>query len=146
MPKTVKISTEVYCTFQLEGLHHWPGCPLEEVSYLRDLHRHVFHFKAFKRVSHDDRDVEFIVLKHKLQEYLKDRYFDDTYRLCMFGAQSCEMLAKELISKFDLSRCEVSEDNENGAIVTVEAKLFDLLPGQAKVEAEFPRMPQSEKE
>ena len=119
MPKTVQVSTEVYCTFQIEGLHHWPGCPLSEVSYLRDLHRHVFHFKAFKKVSHDDRDVEFIVLKHKLQNYLLQKYSNSEYNMCEFGAQSCEMLAKELISKFNLSRCEVSEDGENGAIVTV---------------------------
>jgi hypothetical protein len=30
------------------------------------------------------------------------------------------MIAKELIAKFNLSRCEVSEDGENGAIVTVK--------------------------
>ena len=125
MPKTVQISTEVYCTFQIEGLHHWPGCPLSEVSYLKDLHRHVFHFKAFKKVSHDDRDVEFIVLKHKLQNYLLQKYSNPDYNLCEFGAQSCEMLAKELISKFNLSRCEVSEDGENGAVVSVESVLLE---------------------
>jgi hypothetical protein len=36
-----------------------------------------------------------------------------------FGAKSCEMIAIELINEFNLSRCEVNEDNENGAIVTV---------------------------
>ena len=119
MPKTVQITTEVYCTFEVEGLHHWPGCPLTEVYYLKDLHRHVFHFKAYKQVRHDDRDIEFIVMKHKLLDYLRNLYFNSATNLHEFGAQSCEMLAKELISKFDLSRCEVSEDGENGAIVTV---------------------------
>jgi hypothetical protein len=123
MPKTVKISTEVYCTLQIEGTHNWPDCPLYEVEYLCDPHRHLFHIKAYKNVRHDDRDVEFIVLKHEILSYFYDEWFDSTYKLFKFGSMSCEMIAKKLISKFNLSRCEVSEDGENGAIVTVEQEL-----------------------
>jgi len=119
MPKTVSITTEVYCTLQAEGIHRFPGCPYTEVPYLKDTHRHVFHIKAWKKVSHDNRDVEFICLKHEIKSYLYDRYFDSEWRLFNFDTMSCEMIAKELISKFDLSRCDVSEDEENGAIVTV---------------------------
>jgi hypothetical protein len=113
--------TEVYCTLQVEGTHNWPGCPYDEVDYLRVPHRHVFHVKAFAIVNHDDRDLEFIMLKHKIQAYLESKYFDPfgPHKLCVFGAKSCEMLARELIEQFGLSRCEVNEDNENGAIVTV---------------------------
>ena len=39
-------------------------------------------------------------------------------KLCEFGSRSCEMIAEELIVTFNLSRCEVSEDGENGTIVT----------------------------
>ena len=120
MPKTVRITTEVYCTVLLEGVHFWADCPFDEVSYLRYPHRHVFHVKAFKKVSHDDRDVEFILLKHKITSYFYDKYYNSTSRLFDFGPMSCEMIAKEIISKFDLSKCEVSEDGENGAIVSVE--------------------------
>ena len=123
MPKTVQISTEVYCTLEVEGVHHWPECPLEEVKYLRDPHRHMFHIKAYKSVSHDDRDVEFIVLKHKILSYFYDGWFDSKLRLFDFGSMSCEMIAKDLIAKFNLSRCEVSEDGENGAVVTVENEI-----------------------
>ena len=122
-----KVTTEVYCTLQVEGVHNWPECPFEEVVYLRDLHRHVFHIKAYKTVMHDDRDVEFIMLKHQIEHYLlreyasmgQDGHFMDDF-VCIFGAKSCEMIAQELINEFGLSRCEVSEDNENGAIVSVE--------------------------
>lgn len=121
------IKTEVYCTLQVEGVHNWPECPFEEVIYLRDLHRHMFHIKAYAAVNHDDRDIEFIMLKHKIQHYLINKYGSigqngrmmDDY-LCVFGAMSCEMIARELIEEFGLTRCEVSEDNENGAILTVE--------------------------
>lgn len=112
------IISEVYCTLKVEGIHNWPGCPFDEVAYLRDPHRHMFHIKAFTRVNHDDRDVEFIVLKHAIRDYLEDAYWDEGSKCCYFGAMSCEMIARELIEEFDLSSCEVSEDGENGAILT----------------------------
>ena len=113
------IETEVFCTLQVEGVHNWPSCPFEEVEYLRDPHRHVFYIKAHSLVSHDDRDIEFIMLKHQIHDYLTDVYWDSTLRVMNFGSQSCEMIAEELIHAFDLSCCEVSEDNENGAVVRV---------------------------
>ncbi len=113
----MKFKTEVWCTSQVEATHNWPGCPFDEVAYLRVPHRHMFHIKAYKKVSHSDRDQEFIMLKHLIVDYVKDKYFDVQQKLCVFGAMSCEMLAEELINQFDLSQCEVSEDNENGAIV-----------------------------
>ena len=120
------MKTEVYCTLQIEGVHNWPECPFDEVGYLRDPHRHIFHIKAYKLVEHSDRDVEFIMLKHRIESYLHQNYYAPSASMMgvggpwhEFGARSCEMIAHELIEQFDLSRCEVSEDNENGAIVTV---------------------------
>ena len=115
------IKSEVYCTLQIEGTHNWPNCPFDEVGYLRDPHRHVFHIKAHKVVNHDDRDTEFIMLKGQIQRYINQKYcsiLNQTF--CEFGAMSCEMLARELIDEFGLCRCEVNEDNENGAILYVE--------------------------
>lgn len=119
MSDKTTIKTEVYCSLQVEALHNWPGCPFTEVAYLRDPHRHVFYIKAYKVVTHSDRDVEFIMLKHSILEYLTEKYMGATKKLCIFGAMSCEMIASELITQFDLSKCDVSEDNENGSIVTV---------------------------
>lgn len=115
---TITECTEVFCTLQVEGTHNWPDCPFDEVDYLRVPHRHVFHIKANQKVMHDDRDVEFIMLKHEIEEYLKNKYYNDKKKLCVFGAKSCEMIASELCNVFKLTRCEVSEDNENGAIVS----------------------------
>ena len=108
---TVKV--EVWATVQFEATHNWPGCPFDEVDYLRLPHRHIFHIKAFCAVEHNDRDVEFIMLKHRIQEYLTATYPDGK-----LGAKSCEMLGLELMERFNLTRVEVSEDQENGAVVT----------------------------
>jgi hypothetical protein len=104
---------EVFCTLQFSATHCWPDCPFDDVAFLRDPHRHVFHIKAYKQVSHTDRDVEFIRLKMAIERYLQFKYVVGD-----FGAKSCEMLAEELILRFNLSKCEVSEDNENGSLVT----------------------------
>ena len=113
--KVVRVDSVVYCTLQFEATHNWPECPFDEVAYLRNEHRHLFHIKAFKRVYHDDRDTEFIMLKHTIEKYL-----NETYAEHKFGRKSCEMLARELAEKFDLCQIDVSEDNENGAILTFE--------------------------
>ena len=112
------MSTEVYCTLQVDGTHNWPGCPFNEVAYLRDPHRHMFHIKAYMPVTHSDRDTEFIVRKHQITDYLKGAYYNEDRRTHVFGAMSCEMIAEELADQFNLSRCEVNEDNENGCIWT----------------------------
>jgi hypothetical protein len=121
MGETFGLATqEVWAHVEVEGVHWWADCPLDEVSYLKYPHRHMFHIDAHAYVDHGDRDIEFIVLKHKIQEYLKEKYWDDTWKLLKFGGMSCEMIAKELIDQFGLYKCAVSEDGENGGIVTVE--------------------------
>lgn len=105
--------TSVWITTQFEGFHCWPECPFEEVSFLRDRHRHIFHIKAWKEVTHLDRDTEFVLLKHKIEAYLWQQYPDGE-----LGSYSCEMLAQELINEFKLCACSVSEDGENGAMIT----------------------------
>lgn len=113
-----KYKQTVYATLQVDGIHSWPECPLIEVDFLQTPHRHVFHIKAVASVDHDDRFIEFIVLKHDILEYLRDKYWDNEKRAHVFGRMSCEQLAIELIERFNLDSCDVSEDNENGSIVT----------------------------
>jgi len=116
--KLTNTQTTVFCTTQLDGTHNWPECPFDEVAYLRDPHRHMFHIKATKIVTHTDRDTEFIMLKHQVIEYLRNKYYNNLMHCYEFGAMSCEMIASELFVEFGLIECEVSEDGENGATVT----------------------------
>lgn len=109
---SMSIVTEVFCTLQFQGIHNWPGCPIEAVKYLRDPHRHMFHVRAHKKVYHNDRDVEFINLKNHITAYIANLYPDG-----QMGSTSCEMLASLLMKEFDLCRVEVNEDGENGSVM-----------------------------
>lgn len=104
---------------QVEGLHRWPECNIDEVKYLRDLHRHIFYIKCVRLVEHADRDVEIIKLKHRITKHLHDAYYSEHYRCHNFDRMSCEGIALMLCRDFELCSCEVLEDNENGAEVLI---------------------------
>jgi len=97
--------------YQFEALHHWADCPLEEVSFLRYKHRHLFYVKAEKEVFHNDRDIEIIMLKREMQSYSNSKYD--------YGTWSCEQIAEDLLLKYNLKCCSVLEDNENGAKIYI---------------------------
>jgi hypothetical protein len=113
--------TFVYCTTQFEGFHCWPDAKSSE-SYLKNRHRHIFHVKVTCPAKHNDRDVEFINLKHLVERsiiHLKETTFK--------GNESCEMMAELIIKDFKnyspsikIHSIEISEDGENGAIVVCQ--------------------------
>ena len=100
---------------QYEFNHRYAHAPAE-VSYLRNIHRHLFNYEVELEVYHDDRELEFIMVKHDIEEYLSRReenWVDTT---------SCEQMAKciglYLQTKHGFERSltvSVFEDNENGA-------------------------------
>lgn len=102
--------TFVWITTSFIGYHCWRGAP-EQVKFLRDFHRHVFHVKVMVKVAHDDRDIEFIMLKQRVDDYLRERYHEQWFKL------SCEMIAHDLLVRFNAVKISVSEDGENGATV-----------------------------
>ena len=115
------MKTNVIVKLNIDGMHSWPDARkvFPEVGFLSDIHRHEFHVTLKKRVRHDDRDVEFIMFKRDVQDYLRNKYYREDYRSHFFGAMSCEMIAKELLEYFDCTYVSVFEDNENGAEVYV---------------------------
>ena len=115
----------VYVTFQKEGIHCYPAAATDpklatgqwdDVSFLASPHRHMFHFKVFIEVKHDDRDVEFIQFKR----WLVSLYTQKTLEL---DHKSCEMISDDLYeviaSRYPDRDIEitVSEDGENGATI-----------------------------
>lgn len=110
------MTTNIIITLQFEGFHNWGTIPREhQEQYLKNLHRHIFHVTCKKSVEHHDRHIEFIQFKREIQNYCNS--YLSTKR--DIGNMSCEMIAQQLIVKFDLNYCKVMEDNENGAEVIV---------------------------
>lgn len=115
----------IWCTFQKEGIHMYPGADTDpalatgdwdDVSFLGVPHRHMFHFKVHIEVFHDDREIEFIQFKR----WLERSYTDGTLEL---NHRSCEMIARDLYAVIEARYpnreiwIEVSEDGENGAFL-----------------------------
>lgn len=114
MPKS-----NIIINLQIEGIHCWPECPIEEVSFLRDPHRHIFHIECKKAVSHLDRDVEIIQLKRKILSWLYEMYSKTMAGTHDFGRMSCEEIATKILNEFELNYCKVLEDGENGAEIFI---------------------------
>lgn len=113
------MKTYIVVRLQIEGMHNFPKAKeiFPEVGFLADRHRHIFHFELGCRVTHSDRDKEFIMLKREVEKYIKAQYFSTASQVCEFEHRSCEMLSLELMNKFDADWVECWEDGENGARV-----------------------------
>ncbi len=111
--------TSILVKLAVDGMHNFPLAAelFPEVAFLADRHRHMFNFTLSLKVSHDDRDKEFIMVKRDVISYLYDQYSDSHMRTLEFGPKSCEMLAREILEQFNCEWVECWEDNECGARV-----------------------------
>lgn len=117
----METKTFIIVRLQVDGIHNFPAAKelFPAVGFLANEHRHVFRIECKREVFHDDRDVEFILFKGQILDYLS-LTFRETISpgtSCNFGSMSCEMIARELLERFDLQSCSVFEDGENGAII-----------------------------
>lgn len=103
----------IFVTTQFEGYHSYPGAP-EDVSFLRNEHRHIFKIKVWFSIVGDNRELEFFQVKRKIENCL------DTSNL---NNMSCEMISNNLYSQLSdfypgrEIRIEISEDGENGSYI-----------------------------
>lgn len=97
---------------QFEAIHKWESCPYDDVSFLRNSHRHIFYVCAKKEIFHNDRDIEFIRFKREIDEYI-----NVNFRGKDLDNMSCEMIAESIIEKFGADFVSVFEDDENGVEV-----------------------------
>ena len=72
---------KIFVTFQKEGIHRFPEASKnpkfatggwDDVSFLANEHRHIFHFRVELEVFHDDREIEFIQFKRWLENLYKE--------------------------------------------------------------------------
>jgi hypothetical protein len=131
----------IWVTFQKEGIHKYPAAlddpklatgGWDDVSFLGYPHRHMFHFRVSIEVFHDDREIEFIQFSRWLQRLYSvgtdNQASEAEHTVLALDYKSCEMIADELFTQIDKKypgrevHIEVSEDNENGAVVKYNIK------------------------
>lgn len=120
-----KEKSMIWVTFRKEGIHKYPAASTDpnlatgdeyDVSFLGTPHRHIFHFKVYIEVFHDDRDIEFIQFKR----WLEKLYNEGTLQL---NYKSCEMISRDLHATITARYpgreiwIDVSEDGENGCFI-----------------------------
>jgi hypothetical protein len=120
----------IWVTFRKEGIHKYPAAATDpslatgdeyDVSFLAHPHRHIFHFRVWIDVFHNDRDVEFIQFKRWLE-----KLYSSTQNILSLDYKSCEMIADDLYLQIAAKYpdravwIEVAEDGENGALIKYE--------------------------
>ena len=95
---------------QFAAIHNYPDCNIPEVTYLKDPHRHTFHLKLKFKVIGDNREIEFIALKEKIEHYIREGWVGQN-----LGEMSCEQIAETFAIHWNAFYVRVMEDNENGA-------------------------------
>jgi hypothetical protein len=121
---------KIWVTFRREGIHCYPAAATDprlntageyDVSFLASPHRHIFHFRVWIDVWHNDRDIEFIQFKR----WLESLYTGNGSVLAL-DWKSCEMIADDLYTQIAgrypgrAVWIEVAEDGENGCLIKYE--------------------------
>ena len=121
---------KIWATFRKEGIHKYPAAATDpslatgdeyDVSFLASPHRHIFHFRVWIDVFHNDRDVEFIQFKRWLESL-----YSSNQGVLSLDYKSCEMIADDLYTQIAgrypdrAVWIEVAEDGENGALIKYE--------------------------
>ena len=121
---------KIWVTFRKEGIHKYPAAATDpslctageyDVSFLASPHRHIFHFRVWIDVFHNDRDIEFIQFKRWLESL-----YNGSNTVLELDWKSCEMIADDLYTQIAARYperavwIEVAEDGENGCLVKYE--------------------------
>lgn len=117
-------TTFIVVKTQFQGIHRYTGAP-DEVAFLRQPHRHMFYVELEMQVFNNDRELEFLLVKKSLDNFIKLNY-----GMIDLGNKSCEMIAEEIQKwakkyyyldahqypnvSFRKVNVKVFEDNENG--------------------------------
>ena len=123
----VRPNKMIWVTFRKEGIHKYPAALTDpalatgdeyDVSFLGYPHRHIFHFRVWINVLHNDRDIEFIQFKRWLESL-----YNGQGSVLSLDYKSCEMMSDDLYNIIALKYpgreiwIEVSEDGENGSFI-----------------------------
>ena len=119
----IKVNTE------FKGLHHWPECPIDDVNFLREEHRHTFKIEVKVAVDHNDREIEFLMFLYHVNEAISELYFSGGRAIvpAELGRRSCEDIAEDIYNSLSIDYeyhrdmiISVSEDGEVAAEIEFE--------------------------
>ena len=118
---------KIWVTFRKEGIHCYPAAATDpklntageyDVAFLASPHRHIFHFRVWIDVFHNDRDIEFIQFKRWLESL-----YNGQSSVLELDWKSCEMIADDLYTQIATRYpgravwIDVAEDGENGCLI-----------------------------
>ncbi len=122
----------IYVTTEFKGFHHWKKAP-DTISFLRNLHRHLFKVRVDIEVFDNDREIEFFLFQKEVESIIVKLIIND-----WDNNYSCEMIADKIYCGLDEVytlnlpppstagpsfstkrdvKIEVSEDGENGCVI-----------------------------
>jgi len=108
---------------QFQGVHCYPNAP-DRVEFLRSPHRHVFNVEAQIEVFHDDRELEFFIVKESLDRFIHTtpQFLEvmHTYQSTMSCEQMAALVKDHLHALYGSNRLinvAVFEDDQNGALL-----------------------------
>jgi len=94
---------------RMPGFHCWPTAP-SPVEFLSARHRHTFHIRVRIEVEHSDRNVEFILFRKEVEDFVWVRFGrDKDVNAVTFGNLSCEHIAEIISNEMDIRGFEVRE-------------------------------------
>lgn len=115
----------IWVTFRKEGIHKYPAAATDpnlatgdqyDVSFLANPHRHIFHFRVWITVFHNDRDIEFIQFKRWLESLYNNQTLVLDYKSCEMISDELQDIIKQKYPDREIW-IEVSEDGENGSFI-----------------------------
>lgn len=125
---------KIWITFRKEGIHRYPAAATDpnlatgdeyDVSFLASPHRHIFHFRVWIDVFHNDRCIEFIQFKRWIENLYSSNNANNS-SILELDFKSCEMIADDLYVQIAAKYpdravwIEVAEDGENGCLIKYE--------------------------
>lgn len=122
----MSINTFIKVRTEFEGFHYYPNAGEIDprIKFLENEHRHMFKVEVTISVKHDDRELEFFLVKWALSNFIQSG--DQNHK-------SCEMIARDILNEHLIPsygedrtyQVVVSEDGESDGII-------QYSPGQDK--------------
>jgi hypothetical protein len=133
----MKTTNKIIVRFTIDAIHKWDPAhvgkePPTGYEFLTHPHRHKFHWTVTYR-QNASRELEFLHVQ-ELSKFLAIKAYNRLPRDGQVLFASCEDMANEFLASLERNQCEgnafaplfagidsveVSEDGENGALITV---------------------------